>query len=183
MHNSFSASKAIYGPSTQEANPLRSKDQSTLFKDSFAINSWWKEHFRSFWAAILMLQAIPSKLFHNIPLRTTFKNHKLKEALRGIRQIKNNKTCGLNGYQLKCICIMEKKALLPALNIILKIWKYKQIPSDLKDERIFSILKKGDRLACSNYHGIVFLSIAWKILTLILSSLTLHESQWVSDHS
>jgi len=54
------------------------------------------------------------------------------------------------------------------MQLLLKIWETKTVPSDFRDANIVTIFKKGDKKNCSNYRGILLLSIISKIFARIL---------------
>jgi len=55
-------------------------------------------------------------------------------------------------------------------NLIISIWNKEELPEEWKESIIVPIYKKGDKTGCSNYRGISFLSITYKILSIILLS-------------
>ncbi|KAK4326932.1 hypothetical protein Pmani_002575 [Petrolisthes manimaculis] len=95
----FSATKAVYGPSTHGQAPLRSKDGTNLLKTKTEINARWKEHFE-----VLLntnpvideeevLGVLPEHdLAENLAITPT-----LEETKQAIHSLKNNKAPGIDG--------------------------------------------------------------------------------------
>lgn len=54
------------------------------------------------------------------------------------------------------------------LNLFQLVWESETILADLREANILTMLKKGDRAKCDNYHSILLLSIAGNILTKII---------------
>jgi len=53
------------------------------------------------------------------------------------------------------------------MQLFLKIWETKTVPSGVRDANTVTIFKKGDKDICSNYRGISLLSIASKLFARI----------------
>jgi len=69
--------------------------------------------------------------------------------------------------------------------LICKIWRDEKMPNDWK----VGLFKKGDKMKCENYQGIMLLNVAYKILSsIILERLQEYSKRFwestnaVSDH-
>ena len=69
----------------------------------------------------------------------------IEEARKAVKDMKCNKASGGDGKNCE------------------------EVPQELKDASIVTIVKKGCRTECGNYHGISLISVAGKILAKILS--------------
>ena len=52
--------------------------------------------------------------------------------------------------------------------LILKVWRQEHVPEDWRDAVVIPLFKKGDRKVCDNYRPISLLSVAGKVLVMIL---------------
>ncbi|KAK4328318.1 hypothetical protein Pmani_001262 [Petrolisthes manimaculis] len=89
----FSATKAVYGPSTHGQAPLRSKDGTNLLKTKTEINARWKEHFEDLLNTNPVIDeeevlgVLPEHdLAENLAITPT-----LEETKQAIHSLKNNK--------------------------------------------------------------------------------------------
>jgi hypothetical protein len=63
------------------------------------------------------------------------------------------------------------------------IWNEKELPEEWKESIILPIYKKSDKIDCSNYRVIPFLSTTYKILSInLLSLLTPYAEEIIGDH-
>ena len=52
--------------------------------------------------------------------------------------------------------------------LTLRIWQLESMPADLRNAKIVSIFKKGDKADCDNYRGISLLSVVGKVIARII---------------
>ena len=83
--------------------------------------------------------------------------------------ITTNKASGGDGITAELFQILKDDALKVLHSICLQIWKTQQWPQDWK-RSVFSIPKKGNVKACSNYHTIALISHSSKIMIKILQA-------------
>ncbi|XP_076041829.1 uncharacterized protein LOC143025712 [Oratosquilla oratoria] len=160
----FSATKAIFGPSTSGQAPLRSKDGSTILKSNAEINARWKEHFEDLLNQDTtfdsdVLNSVPKQ-----PIQDSLSNlSTLAEVKEAIKTLKNNKAAGLDGIPAEIYKIGGNLLHYQLHQLLIKIWTSEELPSDLRDSAIITIYKrKGDRSECGNYRGISLLATAEK---------------------
>nr|XP_014354063.1 PREDICTED: RNA-directed DNA polymerase from mobile element jockey-like [Latimeria chalumnae] len=169
MRSFFSATKAVYRPSSHGPTPLRSEDGSTLLKDIESIKIRWKEHYQK----LLNLEStVTDDTIESIPqypVREALASPPtFEEVCEAIRQMKNNKAPGPDGIPAEVFKVGGETMTNKLYTLLLKIWNTEEIPADLRNANIITIFKKGDKSVCGNYRGIALLSTAGKILARIL---------------
>ena len=82
-----------------------------------------------------------------------------------------NKASGGDGIPVELFQILKDDAVKVLLHSICQqIWKTQQWPQDWKSSVFIQIPKKGNVKECSNYHTIVLISHASKIMFKILQA-------------
>ena len=79
-----------------------------------------------------------------------------------------NKASGSDGIPAKLFQILKDDAVKVLNSICLEIWKTQQWPQDWKRSIFIPIPKKGKVKECSNYHTIILISHASKVMLKIL---------------
>ena len=81
-----------------------------------------------------------------------------------------NKASGGDGIPVELFQILKDDAVKVLHSIWQKIWKTQQWPQDWKRSVFILIPKKGSAKECSNYHKIVFISQASKVMLKFLQA-------------
>ena len=81
-----------------------------------------------------------------------------------------NKASGGDGIPVELFEILKDDAVKVLHSICQQIWKPQQWPQDWKTSLLFLIPTKGNANKCSNYHTIVFISYAKKVILKILQA-------------
>ena len=81
-----------------------------------------------------------------------------------------NKASGGDGIPVELFKILKDDAVKLWHSICQQIWKTQQWPQDWKRSVFIPIPKKGNAKECSNYHTIVFISHASKVVLKILQA-------------
>ena len=79
-----------------------------------------------------------------------------------------NKASGGDGIPVELFQILKDDAVKALQSICQQIWKTQQWPQDWKRSVFIPILKKGNAKECLNYHTIVLISHASKVMLKIL---------------
>ena len=79
-----------------------------------------------------------------------------------------NKARGGDGIPVELFQILKDDAMKVLHSICQKIWKTQQWPQDWKRSVFISIPRKGNAKGCSNYHTILLISQASKVMLKIL---------------
>ena len=90
------------------------------------------------------------------------------EVKWALGSITTNKASGGDGIPVEILQILKDDAMKVLYSICQQIWKTQQWPQDWKRSVFIPIPKKGNAKECSNYHIIVLISHASKILLKIL---------------
>ena len=92
------------------------------------------------------------------------------EVKRLLGSITINKTSGSDGIPGKLFQILKDDAVKVLHSIFQQNWKTHQWPQDWKRSVFIPIPKKGNAKECSNYHRIVLISHASKVILKILQA-------------
>nr|KAG5689255.1 hypothetical protein BaRGS_006375 [Batillaria attramentaria] len=90
------------------------------------------------------------------------------QIIKAIKSLKSGKAAGPDGIPpeaLKADIQTSTDMLHPLLR---KIWESESVPQDWKKGHLVKLPKKGDLSSCSNWRGIMLLSIPGKVLTRII---------------
>ena len=82
--------------------------------------------------------------------------------------ITTNKASGGDGIPVELFQILKDDAVKMLLSICQQIWKNSTVATGLEKVSFISIPKKGNAKECSNYHTIVLISHASKVMLKIL---------------
>jgi hypothetical protein len=66
--------------------------------------------------------------------------------------------------------------------LINSVWNEEGLPDQWKESVIVPVHKRGDKTDCNNYRGISLLSTSCKLLSNILSRLSLYMDEIIGDH-
>ena len=92
------------------------------------------------------------------------------EVMWALGSITKNKASGDDGIPAELFQILKDVAVKMLHSICQKIWKTQQWPQDRKSSVFIPIPKKGNAKECSNYHKIVLISHASKVMLKILQA-------------
>ena len=90
------------------------------------------------------------------------------EVKGALGSITNNKASGGDGIPAKLFQILKDDAVKVLHSTCQQVWKTQQWPQDWKKSVFIPIPKKGNTKECSNYHTIVLISHASKVMLKIL---------------
>ena len=93
--------------------------------------------------------------------------YEVKWALESITM---NKASGGDGIAVELFQILKVEAVKMLHSICQQIWKTQQWLQDWKSSAFIPIPKKGNAKECSNYHAIVLISHASKVMLKILQA-------------
>lgn len=90
------------------------------------------------------------------------------EITKAIKSLKSGKAAGPDGIPPEALKA-DIQTSTEMLHILLsRIWKQEQVPEDWKRGFLVKLPKKGDLSSCSNWRGIMLLSIPGKVLSRIM---------------
>ena len=87
-----------------------------------------------------------------------------------LESIITNKTSGSDGIPVELFQILKDDAVKVLHSICQHICKTQQWPQDWKRSVFIAVPKKGNAKQCSNYHTIVFISYASKVMLKFLQA-------------
>ena len=112
------------------------------------------------------LFVIPWTAAYQAPLSMGFSR---QEYWRGV-PLPSPKASGGDGIPVELFQILKDDPVKVLHSICQKIWKTQQWPQDWKRSVFISIPKKGNAKECSNYHTVVLISHASKVMLKILQA-------------
>ena len=87
-----------------------------------------------------------------------------------LESITKNKASGGDGIPVELFQTLKDDAVKVLHSICQQIWKTQQWPQDWKRSIFIPIPKKGNAKECSNYHTIVLISYASKVMLKIFKA-------------
>jgi hypothetical protein len=99
-----------------------------------------------------------------------------------IAKLKKYKPSGSDQIPAELVRAGSETILYAIHKLINSVWNKEELPNQWKESIIVSVHKKGDKTDCNNYHGISLLSTSYKIVSIILSGLSLYIDEIVGDH-
>ena len=100
------------------------------------------------------------------------------EAMWALESITTNKASGGDGIPVELFQILKDDVVKVLHSICQQIWKTPQWPQDWKRSVFIPIPKKGNAKECSNYHTIVLISHANKVMLKILQAKLQQFMNW-----
>ena len=91
-----------------------------------------------------------------------------EEIKRAIRTLKNGKAAGPDGIPAEALKADIDTATDILHNLFAKIWDEEKVPADWREGLVIKLPKKGDLRDCSNYRGIMLLSVPGKVLNRVI---------------
>ena len=92
------------------------------------------------------------------------------EVKRALESIITNKASGGDGIPVELFQILKDDAVRVLHSICQQIWRTQQWPQDWKRSISIPVPKKGNAKECSNYHTIVLISQASKVMLKIFQT-------------
>jgi endonuclease/exonuclease/phosphatase family metal-dependent hydrolase len=100
-----------------------------------------------------------------------------------IRKLKNNKAPGSDSIAAELIKSGGQRLFEVMHTLIKWIWEKEVMPEEWTKGIICPILKKGDKLECSNYRGITLLSTAYKVFSaVLLKRIKVYAEEILEEH-
>jgi Reverse transcriptase (RNA-dependent DNA polymerase) len=168
FYEAVRAAKNGFQPRT---SMCRRKD-GTLVCDTNGILDRWKEFFNEHLnASAYEIQEAPSRRPYESDDGKRISAPSRTEVEDAINRLKNNKAPGddsLPGELFKSGGTQLKSAVY---ELIVKVWSSEKLPKEWKTGVICPIFKKGCKLECANYRGIMLLPSGYKIFSILLADI------------
>nr|KAG5695646.1 hypothetical protein BaRGS_029136 [Batillaria attramentaria] len=166
MKRLYEITRTLSGKNNNPTRPVKDKNGQIITKEEDQ-RTRWAEHFKE------TLNRPPPPVPPDIPpaaqLLDISTNPPTKtEIIKAIKSLKSGKAAGPDGIPpeaLKADIQTSTDMLHPLLR---KIWENESVPQDWKKGHLVKLPKKGDLSSCSNWRGIMLLSIPGKVLTRII---------------
>nr|KAG5686712.1 hypothetical protein BaRGS_020238 [Batillaria attramentaria] len=166
MKRLYEITRTLSGKNNNLTRPVKDKNGQIITKEEDR-RTRWAEHFKE------TLNRPPPPVPPDIPpaaqLLDISTNPPTKtEIIKAIKSLKSGKAADPDGIPpeaLKADIQTSTDMLHPLLR---KIWESESVPQDWKKGHLVKLPKKGDLSSCSNWRGIMLLSIPGKVLTRII---------------
>ena len=162
----YMITKKLANKFQQTEKPVKDKNgnQLTTTEEQF---TRWAEHFRE-----LLNRPVPETPPGIQPaeedLDINCSKPSKSEIKKAIMSLKNGKAAGPDEIPAEAIKADMETATNMLYSLFSKIWEREEIPAEWKEGILIKLPKKGDLTECSNYRGIMLLSVPGKVLNRIL---------------
>nr|KAG5694841.1 hypothetical protein BaRGS_028769 [Batillaria attramentaria] len=162
----YQVTKKLAGKFQQTDKPVKDKNGHPLTTTEEQLKRW-AEHFRE-----LLNRPIPETPPDIPPAETELPINCDKpskaEIRKAIMTLKNGKAAGPDEIPAEAIKADTETAVNMLHSLFSKIWEKEEVPAQWKEGIVIKLPKKGDLRDCSNYRGIMLLSVPGKVLNRIL---------------
>nr|KAG5690467.1 hypothetical protein BaRGS_016467 [Batillaria attramentaria] len=162
LKNLYQVTKKLAGKFQQTDKPVKDKNGHPLTTTEEQLKRW-AEHFRE-----LLNRPIPETPPDIPPAETELPINCDKpskaEIRKAIMTLRNGKAAGPDEIPAEAIKADTETAVNTLHSLFSKIWEKEEVPAQWKEGIVIKLPKKGDLRDCSNYRGIMFLSVPGKSL-------------------
>nr|KAG5689797.1 hypothetical protein BaRGS_007075 [Batillaria attramentaria] len=162
----YQVTKKLAGKFQQTDKPVKDKNGHPLTTTEEQLKRW-AEHFRE-----LLNRPIPETPPDIPPAETELPINCDKpskaEIRKAIMTLRNGKAAGPDEIPAEAIKADTETAVNMLHSLFSKIWEKEEVPAQWKEGIVIKLPKKGDLRDCSNYRGIMLLSVPGKVLNRIL---------------
>ena len=162
----YSITKKLSGKFQQQNKPIKDKEGNKLTNAEKQENRW-VEYFKE-----LLNRPAPLNTPDIQPAQKDLEiecNRPTKGEIKTvIKMLKNGKAAGPDGIPAEAIKADIELSTNVLYNIIGNIWEKRELPKDWREGHLVKLPKKGDLTGCSNYRGIMILSVPGKVLNRVI---------------
>nr|KAG5686182.1 hypothetical protein BaRGS_012400 [Batillaria attramentaria] len=162
----YQVTKKLAGKFQQTDKPVKDKNGHPLTTTEEQLKRW-AEHFRE-----LLNRPVPETPPDIPPAETELPINCDKpskaEIRKAIMTLRNGKAAGPDEIPAEAIKADTETAVNMLHSLFSKIWEKEEVPAQWKEGIVIKLPKKGDLRDCSNYRGIMLLSVPGKVLNRIL---------------
>ena len=162
----YLTTKKLAGKSQTTDKPVKDKDGNPLTTREEQLKRW-TEHFRE-----LLNRPAPKTPPDIPPAETELPINcdipSKAEIRKAITTLKNGKAAGPDNIPAEAIKADIETAVTILHSLFRKIWEEEEVPAQWKEGLVIKLPKNGDLRDCSNYRGIMLLSVPGKVLNRIL---------------
>ena len=166
MRDLFSKTKQLAGKYQNNNKPVKDKNGKILSSIQDQVNRW-TEHFKE-----LLNRPAPSdppdiqEAEEDLPINCEKPNK--EEIKAAILLLRNGKASGPDGIPAEALKASIGTSTEIIYKLLAKIWDNEDIPKDWREGHLVKLPKKGDLHECSNYRGIMLLSVPGKVLSRVI---------------
>lgn len=166
MRDLFSKTKQLAGKYQNNNKPVKDKNGKILSSIQDQVNRW-TEHFKE-----LLNRPAPSdppdiqEAEEDLPINCEKPNK--EEIKAAILLLRNGKASGPDGIPAEALKASIDTSTEIIYKLLAKIWDNEDIPKDWREGHLVKLPKKGDLHECSNYRGIMLLSVPGKVLSRVI---------------
>ena len=159
----------VFGPTQTNIAPVRSKDDSVVFKDAQSIRNRWKEHYSELLNRESRVVDSYIEQVEQLPEITSLSDCPARsEVAEAVKALNTGKSPGADGLEAEILQAGGDKMIDLLHKIISYDWVEEEIPQEWIDATLVSLYKSGPRDQCGNFRGISLLSVVGKVLSRIL---------------
>ena len=162
----YLTTKRLAGRFQQTDKPVKDKSGKPLTTTDDQLKRW-AEHFRE-----LLNRPTPEEPPDIPPAETELPINcgqpSFEEIRKAIKTLRNGKAAGPDGIPAEAMKSDIETTVKILHSLFSKIWEKEEVPAQWKEGLVIKLPKKGDLRDCSNYRGIMLLSVPGKVLNRIL---------------
>ena len=162
LRDLYLVTRKLAGKFQQTDRPIKDKKGNPLTTVEEQLKRW-AEHFKE-----LLNRPTPEEPPEIPPAETELPincNKPTKaEIKKAITTLRNGKAAGPDEIPAEAIKADMETAVNMLHSLFSKIWEKEEVPSQWKEAIVINLAKKGDLRECSNYRGIMLLSVPGKVL-------------------
>ena len=162
----YQVTRRLAGKFQQTDKPIKDKEGNSLLTKEEQMRRW-AEHFKE-----LLNRPAPEDPPDITPAETELPincDRPTEEEIReAIKMLRNGKAAGSDEIPAEAIKADLDTAVSVLHSLFGKIWEEGKVPAEWREGLIIKLPKKGDLRECSNYRGIMLLSVPGKVFNRIL---------------
>ena len=162
----YSITKKLSGKFQQHNRPIKNKE-GTKLTNIEEQEKRWAEYFKE-----LLNRPAPNNTPDIQPalrdLDINCARPTKGEIKNAIKMLKNGKAAGPDGIPAEAIKADLELSTNILYDILGRIWEKQELPKDWREGHLVKLPKKGDLTDCSNYRGIMLLSVPGKVLNRVI---------------
>jgi endonuclease/exonuclease/phosphatase family metal-dependent hydrolase len=166
MRDLYNITRKLTGKYKQSSGLIKDKDGKVISNTKEQMKRW-KEHFEE-----LLNRPKPQVQPDIEPadeeIQVNCERPSKEEIKNAIKLLKDRKAAGPDGIPAEAIKADKDISTELLYKLLGKIWEKEEIPTDWKEGYLVKLPKKGDLQECTNYRGIMLLSVPGKILSRII---------------
>ena len=166
MRDLYNITRKLTGKYKQSSGLIKDKRGNVISNTKEQMKRW-KEHFEEL-LNMPKPQVPPEIEPAEEELQINCERPSKEEIMKAIKNLKDRKATGPDNIPAEAIKADKDISTELLYNLLGKIWEREEIPVEWKEGHLIKLPKKGDMHECTNYRGIMLLSVPGKILNRII---------------